>query len=58
MMTLENLLKVIKPDLEFELYKGNRIGVFNSEDTGLDKYLDEEVNEIEVENKRLVICLD
>ena len=58
MMTLENLLKVIKSDLEFELYKGNRIGVFNTEDIGLEKYLDDEVNGIEVDNKRLVICLD
>lgn len=57
-MKLEDLLEIIEPGLEFELYKGARIGIFVSDDKGLKEYLDNDINEIQVKNERLVICLD
>ena len=57
-MKLEDLLEIIEHGLEFELYKGARIGIFVSDDKGLKEYLDNDINEIQVKNERLVICLD
>lgn len=57
-MKLEDLLDVINPKLEFELYVGDRIGIFCTEDKGLREYFNREINEILIEEKRLIICLD
>lgn len=57
-MKLEDLLEIINSKLEFELYLGDRIGIFNRDDKGLKQYLNNEINEIQVENERLIICLD
>lgn len=58
MIKLEKLLDLIEDEQEFELYKGNRIGVFIKNDIALDNYLDDEVNGIEVGKDRFIICLD
>ena len=55
---LKNLLELIDDDQEFELYLANRIGIFIKSDIALDNYLDNEVNGIEIEKDRIVICLD
>ena len=57
-MKLEDLLEIIESGLEFELYKGARIGIFVSDDKGLKEYIENDINEIQVKNERLVICLD
>ena len=57
-MKLEDLLDIINSKLEFELYLGDRIGIFSTDDKGLEQYLNNEINEIQVENERLIINLD
>ena len=44
--------------MEFELYKGERIGVFKITDKGINQYLEENINIFEVINNRLVIDLE
>ena len=56
-MKLKDILNHIDSDLEFELYKGERIGVFKINDKGIDLYLEEEINIFEVQKNRLVIDL-
>ena len=52
------MLNHIDSDLEFVLYKGDRLGVFKITDKVIDQYLDEEINVFEIDNNRLVICLN
>lgn len=56
-MKLKNILKYIDSDLEFELYKGDRIGIFKITDKGVNQYLEEEIIIFEVRNNRLMIDL-
>lgn len=56
-MKLKDLLNHIDSDLEFVLYKGDRIGVFKITDMGINQYLEEDINVFEIENSRLIICL-
>lgn len=57
-MKLNELLEIIEGDLEFVLFKGDRVGVFERDDEGLKSYSNCEINEITVENNRLTISLD
>lgn len=56
-MKLEDLMDVIDESQEIELYKGDRIGVFKKDDTGLESYLDYRVDEISVSDKRLRVYI-
>ena len=56
-MKLKDMLNHIDSDLEFELYKGERIGIFKITDKGVNQYLEEEIIIFEVRNNRLVIDL-
>ena len=56
-MKLKDMLNHIDSDLEFELYKGERIGIFKITDKGVNQYLEEEIIIFQVRNNRLVIDL-
>jgi hypothetical protein len=56
-MKLKDILNHIDSDLEFELYKGERIGIFKITDKGVNQYLEEEIIIFEVRNNRLMIDL-
>ena len=57
-MKLKDLLEIINNELEIELYLGDRIGVFKKGDRGLKSFLENEINELGVDGKRLIVCLD
>ena len=56
-MKLKDMLNHIDSNLEFELYKGERIGIFKITDKGVNQYLEEEIIIFEVRNNRLMIDL-
>ena len=58
MLKIKDLLNHIDSDMEFELYEGERIGVFKITDKGINQYLEENNNIFEVINNRLVIDLE
>lgn len=58
MLKIKDLLNHVDSDMEFELYKGERIGVFKITDKGINQYLEENINFFEVINNRLVIDLE
>ena len=56
-MKLKDILNYIDECKEFELHKGDRIGVFQVTDIGLDEYLEYEITMLSIDNQRLIICL-
>lgn len=57
-MKLKDMLNHLDSNLEFILYKGDRVGVFKITDRGINNYLEEEITVFEIEDNRLVICLN
>lgn len=57
-MILKDMLNHLDSNLEFILYKGDRVGVFKITDRGINNYLEEEITVFEIEDNRLVICLN
>ena len=57
-MNLEDLLKIIDSELEFELYYGDRIGAFLKNDIGLVNYKYLPIWNINIEDNRLVVSLE
>ena len=56
-MKLKDLLKIIDEYQYFQLFKGDRIGIFDKNDLGIEPYLEEEVLYIQVEDEVLEIAL-
>ena len=56
-MKLEELLEIVDTEIEFELYKGDRIGIFCKKDKGLEEYYQSFVWNINVEDGKMVIGL-
>lgn len=56
-MKLEELLEIVDTEIEFELYKVDRIGIFCKKDKGLEEHYQSSVWNINVEDGKMVISL-
>lgn len=57
-MQLKDLIEIINRVESFYLYKGERVGCFYKEDTGIIDYLNCKVWDIRCESGKLVISLE
>lgn len=57
-MKCKDFMNIIQEETEFELFKGDRIGVFLVSDIGIEKYYEDRVICIYTNKDRLVICLE